>query len=56
MNGVATLANVSLSGIAGGSYPTGVAATFAGDSTYKASSANATTIVDVSRRGATVIT
>jgi hypothetical protein len=33
-SGVATLSNVSLSGIDAGSYPTGVAASFAGDSNY----------------------
>ena len=37
-SGIATLQNVSLSGISAGSYPTGVAASFTGDSSYQASS------------------
>src|SRR5207302_10336923 len=37
-SGVATLSNASLSGISGGTYPTGVGASFAGDSNYLASS------------------
>jgi len=37
-SGVATLANVSLSGIAAGNYATGVSASFAGDASYSASS------------------
>jgi hypothetical protein len=36
--GVATLSNVSLSGIAAGTYPSGVGATFAGDASYASSS------------------
>jgi hypothetical protein len=37
-SGVATLSSVSLSGINAGSYPTGVGASFAGDSIYNSSS------------------
>ena len=51
-NGVATLQNVSLAGIGGGSYPTGVAASFAGDSgnNYVASSgSNALTISKIAQ-------
>ncbi|MGN6561558.1 MAG: hypothetical protein ACTHMU_02755, partial [Thermomicrobiales bacterium] len=44
-NGVATLNNVSLAGIAAGSYPAGVSATFAGDSTTNGSSASNTLTV-----------
>ena len=40
-SGVATLNNVSLSGINAGTYATGVAASFAGDSTFAASSGSA---------------
>jgi uncharacterized repeat protein (TIGR01451 family) len=56
-SGVASLSNVSLSGINAGSYPTGVGASFAGDPPYLASSgtalltvnkANTTTVVTVS--------
>jgi hypothetical protein len=39
-NGVATLSNASLAGINGGNYPTGVQASFAGDSIYQAASAS----------------
>ena len=38
--GTATLPNASLAGINAGSYPTGVQSSFAGDSTYAASSGN----------------
>ena len=38
-NGVATLNNASLAGINGGLYPTGVGASFAGDSVYASASA-----------------
>jgi carboxypeptidase family protein len=40
-NGVATVSAASLTGINAGSYPTGVSASFAGDSTYSASSGTA---------------
>jgi HYR domain len=44
-NGVATLTNASLTGINGGLYPTGVGASFAGDSVYAAASATNTLTV-----------
>ena len=37
-SGIATISNVSLSGIGAGTYPTGVGASFAGDGSYLASS------------------
>ena len=40
-SGVATLSNVSLSGINAGTYPNGVAASFAGDSSFASSSGSA---------------
>ena len=40
-SGVATLGNVSLAGIAAGSYPTGVGAAFAGTAQFQASTASA---------------
>ncbi len=45
-SGVATLDNVSLSGIDAGLYPTGVDASFAGDSGYSASSGSNSLTVD----------
>ncbi len=45
-SGVATLSNVSLAGINAGSYPTGVGASFAGDSGYTASSGSASLTVN----------
>src|SRR6185437_14201284 len=44
-NGVANLSNASLAGINGGLYPTGVGASFAGDSVYAAASATNTLTV-----------
>jgi len=44
-NGVATKTNVSLSGIYPGFYPSGVGASFAGDSSYSASSGTASLTV-----------
>ena len=43
--GLASLAGVSLAGIGAGTYPNGIAATFAGDPTYLASSGTADLIV-----------
>lgn len=40
-SGIATMSNVSLAGISAGNYPTGIAATFAGDSGYASSTGNA---------------
>src|SRR5439155_20009449 len=40
-NGVATLQNASLAGISAGTYPTGVGASFAGDSAYDTSTRTA---------------
>ena len=49
-SGVATLSNVSLSGINAGSYPSGVAASFAGDGSYSSSSGtNSLTIAKASQ-------
>jgi Bacterial Ig-like domain (group 3) len=45
-SGVATLSNVSLTGIAVGTYPTGVSASWAGDSSYDPSSGTASLEVD----------
>ena len=46
-NGVAALANASLTGISGGLYPTGVGANFVGDSIYAGASAtNALTVLE----------
>ncbi|HKQ51821.1 MAG TPA: MBG domain-containing protein, partial [Pyrinomonadaceae bacterium] len=45
-SGVATLSNVSLAGINAGSYPTGVGASFAGDSGYTSSSGTAALTVN----------
>jgi MBG domain (YGX type)/Carboxypeptidase regulatory-like domain/Bacterial Ig-like domain (group 3) len=45
-NGVATVSNASLAGINGGSYPTGVGASFAGDAGYLGSSATAALTVN----------
>jgi uncharacterized repeat protein (TIGR01451 family) len=45
-SGVATLSNVSLAGINAGAYPTGVAASFAGDSGYTASNGSAALTVN----------
>jgi uncharacterized repeat protein (TIGR01451 family) len=45
-SGVATLSNVSLTGINAGSYPTGVGASFAGDSGYTASNGTAALTVN----------
>ena len=48
-SGVATLSNVSLSGINAGSYPSGVGASFAGDSGYQSSnSSNSLTVAKAS--------
>jgi hypothetical protein len=52
-SGVATLQNVSLSGISAGSYPTGVAASFAGDSSYLASSGSSS--LTVSKASQTIL-
>jgi hypothetical protein len=46
-SGIATVLNASLTGINPGTYPTGVAATFAGDSTNPASSGTAALTVSV---------
>ncbi len=45
-SGVATLSNVSLAGINAGSYPTGVGASFAGDSSYTAGNSTAALTVN----------
>jgi hypothetical protein len=45
-SGVATLSNVSLSGIDAGSYPNGAGASFAGDGSYQATSITAALDVD----------
>ena len=45
-SGVATLSNVSLSGINAGSYPSGVGASFAGDASYTASNGTNSLTVD----------
>jgi hypothetical protein len=47
-NGVATLSNLSLAGIAAGSHPTGVTASFAGDDAYGASDGSAS--LDVAQK------
>ena len=52
-NGVATLSNVSLSGINAGSYPNGVVTSFAGDSGFAASTGSASLTVG---KAATVTT
>ena len=52
-SGVATLSNVSLSGINAGTYPNGVAASFAGDSSFASSSGSASITLD---KAATVTT
>lgn len=51
-SGIATVLNASLAGINAGSYPSGVAATFAGDSGYTTSSGTAT--LTVSQAGQTI--
>jgi uncharacterized repeat protein (TIGR01451 family) len=51
-SGVATLSSVSLAGINAGSYPTGVGASFAGDSGYTASSGTAS--LTVNKAGQTI--
>ena len=45
-SGVATVSNVSLSGVNAGSYPTGVGASFAGDSGYTSSTSTAALTVN----------
>ncbi|MBI3970524.1 MAG: pilus assembly protein [Chloroflexi bacterium] len=45
-SGVATLANVSLAGIAAGTYPTGAGASFAGDAIYDTASGSNSLTVD----------
>jgi uncharacterized repeat protein (TIGR01451 family) len=45
-SGVATVSNISLSGINAGSYPTGVGASFAGDSGYTSSTSTAALTVN----------
>jgi hypothetical protein len=44
--GIAILTNVSLAGLNAGTYPSGIAATFAGDSTYQGKVAAATLVVN----------
>lgn len=51
-SGVATLSNVSLSGVNAGSYPAGVSASFAGDSGY--SSSTSTAALNVSKASQTI--
>jgi hypothetical protein len=46
-SGIASLPNVSLAGISAGSYPSGIAATFAGDSGYTASNSTAALAVSL---------
>jgi len=52
-SGVATLNNVSLSGINAGTYASGVGASFAGDTSYAASNGNAS--LTVAKANATVV-
>src|SRR5207249_4880259 len=52
-DGVATLTGVSLAGINGGTYSTGVGASFAGDGTYASSSGSGTLTID--KAAATIV-
>jgi hypothetical protein len=52
-NGVATLQNASLAGIAAGSYPSEVGASFAGDSAYSASTATGALTVGMASQSIT---
>src|SRR5205823_4216090 len=54
--GVASLSNVSLSGINAGTYPTAVAASFAGDSTYASSGGTNSLTVSPANQSITVNT
>ena len=52
-SGIATVLNTSLTGINAGSYPSGVAATFEGDSSYAASSGTASLTVSMADQAIT---